>query len=50
MVGVDGRAFVINRVTGEAKLLVRSSKGSGTTNGLRIYTAQPTAYGDVGKN
>ena len=49
MVNIEGRAIHFNKVTGEARLLVRSLKGSGTTIGLKSYTAQPTAYGDDGK-
>tara|TARA_B100000768_G_scaffold79542_1_gene75689 strand:+ start:193 stop:474 length:282 start_codon:yes stop_codon:yes gene_type:complete len=49
IVGVDGRAFAINKQTGETKLYVRLAKGSVTT-GLKAYTAKDVAYGESPKN
>ena len=50
LVGVEGRAFAINKVTGEGKLFVRFAKTSGTTTGLKAYTARDLKYGENPKN
>ena len=44
IVGVDGRAFAINKKTGETKLYVRLIKGN-TTVGLKSYSASELEYG-----
>jgi len=50
MVNVDGRAYAINKVTGEVKAYVRAVKGtSGPTIGLKAYTGRDLKYGDNGK-
>ena len=45
------RAFAINKVTGETKLLVRryNPGTSNVTIGLKSYKAKEIAYGDTGK-
>jgi len=45
LINLDGRGLAINKVTGEAKLIVRNRTGD-TTTGAREYTAILTPYGE----